>query len=922
MRGVWPVFVGRVFRVVLALSSLLGDGAPALASEFQTLNLRRGWNLVSFSVEPTVPTVEAVLEPLIVAGHFRSLWAYDPATRSWASFPETPDGERLDTIATGVGYWIDMAADAKLVVRARLDAFGDPVLPAGPTQLYDGWNLVGFVLDGPVPYDRVLQGLPVRQVWNFEAAPSQKRFRGVVLGAVGGAPVQEDFTRIEPGRGYWVFSGEVADARPLLRTSLPSDVDVLPLVGEAGDDPFSRIPFTEFSAGDIDAGADGFYDRPPTQRAIAFGDFSDVVNLTIGNDGAAALAWRVRVADPEATPWLRLRNDASITCRGDCPVALEGILTTESATLDVVVDRSGFGPGTYTGTLLVESNAGDAEYPLEPYREIAVSMEVPPLDGDYEVTVAIETINGQPADLAQPQFFMGVYRDAEGLKAIIDGRRSLLFPEYCVGGPYPGAACGSDGDCGSGGRCEHHVRLAGDVYAGGTNRFQLSGSFVIPAAENGLAGCPNPEAPADEQYDPAPDNPFDVDLRRDITLRGDRPKLGDTVLGPQDLTGTYFETLRNVLGDPIQLRGTFVAQRRRSVASAIDDQSIADTPTAPQIPDGDPSGREYTKSVTDNLLLSEVDVAVDISHPQPSDLELRLVSPDGKVALLRERGHPGPAASVVYDQTEPVPDPLQGLDQFVGDLSAGTWTLLVIDHNPEADTRGLLRSWELQLRGTRVNDIAGTIGGAPAGTPVMLTGCGQVRLTLTDAGGAYAFRNLIDCTYKVELATPALIGDPAYVPLQGADATADLTTTPVADPGSAPTNCSIEGTPALCNPADASFRIERITTLGGAGLLQATSGALVQEGKLAYMPDTADFDIDRPPLNPAINACPPGSCLEDSNAFVRDPVTGYLSRLDNTEIDVPQPPEGQGHRLTQTLGLPVMGTTEGGGYRLAIGVLP
>ncbi len=919
------------FSTLAGFAVLVGvlGGSSALAAESQTLTLRRGWNLVSFNVDPANPAVEAVLEPLIRAGEFRSLWSYDAASGAWASFPGSPNRDRIETIRPGLGYWLEVRGDnLKLRVNSRLDSAGYPVLPSGAARLVDGWNLVGFALDTASPYDRLLHGLPVRQIWTFDAAPNQRRFRGVVVGAVGGAPVQEDFTRIEPGRGYWVFSGEVADAAPLLRTSLPSDIDVLPLVGEAGDDPFVRIPFAELSAGDLNAGAvagdldDTWYDRPPTQRAIAFGDFSDVANLTLANDGFTSLAWRVRVVDPENTPWLRLRDEASIACRGDCPDWIEGIVTTESTTIEVVVDRSGYGPGMHQGSLLIESNGAAGEFPQEPTRQIAVTMEVPPLDGDYEVTVTVDTINGQRADLAQPKFFLGLYSDADGLKGIVDGRRSLLFPEYCVGGDFPGAACGTDADCDGGGRCEHHVRLAGDVYADGTNRFQLSGSFVIPGAENGLAGCPNPEDLGDDEHEPQPDNPFDVDLRRDITLRGDRPALGDTVLGPQDLAGTYFETLRNVLGEPIQLRGRFIAQRRSSVASAVDDETVEQRPTAPQIPDGDPLGREYSKDVTDELLLSEVDVEVDISHPEPRDLEMRLVSPTGKVALLRRRDHPGPAANVVYDLTEPTPDPLQGLDQFVGDLSTGTWKLLVIDHSGEPNTRGLLSSWELRLRGTRVNDIAGSVAGVPPGTPVMLTGCGQVRLTLTGAGGAYTFRNLIDCNYRIELGTPAFAAPPLLVPLQGADGTAHLTATPVADPGEAPSNCDIDGQPALCNPASATLRLERMTTLAGAGVLLTSAGALVQNGKLAYMPDTADFDVDRPPLNPGIGACPRDTCSEDSNAFVRDPVTGYLSRLDNDEIDLPQPPQGQGHRLTQTIGLPIMGTSEGGGYRIAIGVLP
>ena len=40
-----------------------------------------------------------------------------------------------------------------------------------------------------------------------------------------------------------------------------------------------------------------------------------------------------------------------------------------------------------------------------------------------------------------------------------------------------------------------------------------------------------------------PDNPYGTDLRRDITLIGDRSEFGDAFLGPLDLKGRYFETI-------------------------------------------------------------------------------------------------------------------------------------------------------------------------------------------------------------------------------------------------------------------------------------------------------------------------------------------------------------------------------------------
>ena len=162
---------------------------------------------------------------------------------------------------------------------------------------------------------------------------------------------------------------------------------------------------------------------------------------------------------------------------------------------------------------------------------------MPDLDGEYEVRAQIVTVNGRPADLPSPQLRMSLYRDGalgnEGqVKAIIDDQRTLLVPR--------------------------RVRMAGSVYEDDTARFIVSGSFELPEDATGENG-----------------NPYQVPLRRDITLIGERrdplAEGGvDALLGPTDLKGEYRETIRNVLGEPIYLEGTFTASYVTGEVGVID----------------------------------------------------------------------------------------------------------------------------------------------------------------------------------------------------------------------------------------------------------------------------------------------------------------------------------------------------------------
>lgn len=936
----WSVLRRHAGALAGLVAALCAQAAalPASAAT-QRIPLARDWNLISFNVAPADPRPEAVRAAL--DENFRSIWAYDAATKTWATYPPIPGEVELMTLAPGVGYWLRVYSATSLQIE------GADAIAAGSAvpDLHPGWNLIGFVTAEPKGYDRALQGVPFHQLWTFVSGG----FKGIVLEASGGESREDtEALEVQPGRGYWIWvAGTTAvSIQPELGTTLPPDLDVEPFL--CGVTPCEqRVAFSKQDPGDRDIGRDGFFDLSDTQRAVDFGDFTSSQTLGIFNRGVGVLSWRVAIDDPSAASWLRFRVAGETPGADRFLAELSGSVATDSAAIELFVERRGLGPGRRTATLTVESNGRAG---AQPVRTIQVAMDVPPLDGDYRVEATIEKVNGQPAELHNPRLFLSVYRDTDGLKGILDGSRTLLIPERCVGAEV-GKACSRDGDCGQG-RCEHYVRLAGRVYQSDTNRFTLSGSFELPAG--------------------AEDNPYQTALRRDVTLIGDRPKAGDTSLGPQDLTGTYHETIRNVLGDPIRLSGTFRASRVDALPSSRDEGVLLDRAGASlprQIPE---NGSCLTPIpaiiVRDNLLLSEVDVRVDITHTQPAHLDVELVAPSGKRRTLR-RNSGAPAGSVTYDATQ---QPLDTLDALIGDLSAGTWQLCVKD--TVSGTTGVLNGWDLELKGTRVNDVRGRVQGAGAGVRVALSGCGYSGVATTNDKGEYKFENLIDCPYRLTVHHPTLEQAVEDVVLQGENREVLLRPQPRATPITVPEQFEdwrIEGTKCRvirgaegCHEAptrEAPCRFTSLTTSGGAGVYyegcdkrqqpSCNPLGLSQAGGLQYAIESANFDIDRPPYL----SCRSSVGTEDSNCFLASldqgsttpppPRIGTFSNAKNclsknNSLDGPVDLyDAQGHirqcppppaapvrpcavRAQVALGMPVIGYAVAGNLTMRIGANP
>jgi len=843
--------VKRIAAACAAGWLLLLVGVPAQAAT-QRLSLRAGWNLVSLAVSPNDPSVREVLAPLVGNGDLEAIWGYEAQSGTWSRFPAAaPGGPALTTLRAGSGYWLKV----KRIVN--LDVEGEIGTASGPDELAPGWNLVGFPLEQGTPYERVVTNASIRQIWTFDAA--QAKFVGVVLNPQG-TVLREDFVNLEAGRGYWLFSNQAVSLAPVLGTGLPPDLDVPPLVGGSGGgaqvgDEFAPKPFTR-SAGDIDVAGDGFYDRSGSQRAIDFGERQTIQPISIFNDRSGVLFWRVEVVDPEATPWLRLRVVDPDTGKQTLFTELSGSVASETDVVDVTVDRVGLPPGTLEGALKLTTNAADLPPPAEAMRTIAVFMSVAALDGDYELTAHIDSVNDRPADLPDPKLNISLYSDTDGVKVVVNDKATLLFSE--------------------------RLRLSGSFIESGTARFQVSGSYEMDAND--------------------PGNPYGVAIRRDLTLRGQRrdPLVqADAILGPLDLKGQYFETIRGVTEQPISLAGRFTAERTGSMPSARDLVEASNATTG-SIPDNGTLQR--TIQVNRKVLITELDVIVELQHPRPADLVVTLIGPDATEAVLRNRSTAA-TGRVEYDSFA---TPVDSLEVFNGTFAAGTYTLRIEDK--EAGQTGTLRNWKLNIRGTEVHDLRGSIAGVPSGTTLVLTGCGVTNVATTGAGGSFSFANLVDCVYRITVQRSGFQRVSRVVTLNGSDIT-NLSITPA----SGPTFVSSPVTP----PSAANARFVSLTTAGGAG---AVGDPFVQEPsrpvrEQQYVWDSTTFDVDRPP----VGTFPEGP---DTNAFLDDvdPLTMSNTVGINGRVDEPEGPRSS--RIAVTIGQPVIGASVQGNLRLSVGANP
>ena len=126
-----------------------------------------------------------------------------------------------------------------------------------------------------------------------------------------------------------------------------------------------------------------------------------------------------------------------------------------------------------------------------------------------------------------------------------------------------------------------------------------------------------------------------------------------------------------------------------------------------------------TLDVIDDRILGELDITVNIGHPNPSELVVDLISPQNTtVRLHANSSNGGPATRYDLDTD---PDGPGTMADFVGESSAGTWTLAVQDTIFGGIQGATIHGWTLHMS-------------APAGFDCEVSPCPEPAPTVAPDG--------------------------------------------------------------------------------------------------------------------------------------------------------------------------------------------
>jgi subtilisin-like proprotein convertase family protein len=475
---------------------------------------------------------------------------------------------------------------------------------------------------------------------------------------------------------------EQSSMLPSMGTLLPPDMDVEPLLNitEYG----VETPWPGFQLGaDVDWDGDNLYDFPNTQTMLAFGDFLNRQRMSIVNNGNGVLSWQATISDGD--DWLKFEVTDE-NGQSQYLSELSGSASDVNSALTLFVDRVGKASGRKNNAKITITANGEV-----PTKVIDVSMDVADIIGDYEVNIDLKTIDNKFADLHNPKYFLSLARDGDGIKAFLDEERSLLIPSTTY--------------------------LSGSYAGDPASNFQILGQ-ITQSASDSL-------------------NPFGKEIRRQITYVGRRSD-GLDGLSPLDLKGEYYENIYGVFDDPIQLRGSFIANRLSPIPAKQD---------------------ETNNSVRDNIILAndtllvDLDIAerlsitqviskLEIDHPEPTALHISLISPFPSTLVLHKNTDKS-LKNLSYDDADVSVD---GLHLLNGQLSNGTWQLKITNSGTSV---GELTNWQLDISGAKVYQIAGNV---EPGVRLKISGCGITRTVTSSPDGSFVFDGLIPCDYEISVA--------------------------------------------------------------------------------------------------------------------------------------------------------------------------
>jgi subtilisin-like proprotein convertase family protein len=120
------------------------------------------------------------------------------------------------------------------------------------------------------------------------------------------------------------------------------------------------------------------------------------------------------------------------------------------------------------------------------------------------------------------------------------------------------------------------------------------------------------------------------------------------------------------------------------------------------IPDYPRAGAWDTITVAEHLVIYNVSVYVNVTHPRIGDLQILIYSPRNKRVILHNRTGGDGDSIVGWYGEDMIPDGPGTLDTLVGDSSQGRWRFYVADR--VTGETGVVNSWGIRIVGSGVVD--------------------------------------------------------------------------------------------------------------------------------------------------------------------------------------------------------------------------
>ena len=157
------------------------------------INLLKGWNFVSFPLEPPHPAIQAVLSD--TSDNLRIAWGYDNRSKVWLKYKPSAGNNTLLTIEPGKGYWLYMDASVQHQLKGTTPTTDE-------IHLYEGWNLVGY--NGNDDFDLTAGLAPMRNRWNVIWNWGGGQWKASVRGLNDLWPGILPLTKLNLARAYWI----------------------------------------------------------------------------------------------------------------------------------------------------------------------------------------------------------------------------------------------------------------------------------------------------------------------------------------------------------------------------------------------------------------------------------------------------------------------------------------------------------------------------------------------------------------------------------------------------------------------------------------------------------------------------------------------------------------------------------------------